>query len=445
MQTQMNRKISKTIFTFLWSVSAVVSISSCHKFLAVLPTDAVSDQQAITDSASATNALRGTYRALAAGGYYGATYQFDALLSGDVLNYTQSGASQLQFLYHTLTADNNDLETIWSAAYAAINDANFVIAKVPGIVSPTLSQSYRNQLLGEAYFIRALAYFDLGRAFGGVQLFLTPTSKASDKLGKLRSTQAQTYAQVLTDLNTADTLLPATTIRDRATQKTVRALRSRLYVYLQQWPQAEADATTIISDSVNYKLVNPYATFFTQTNTTESVFELSYSLSYPNPMYSNWKKGGNYTPNDSIVTLLRDPLQGGNRNALLLNSGTSILGNLYPLSTGTNPVYVIRVAELFLIRAEARAEQENLTGALSDLNAVRNRAGLANSAAATQGDILLAIENERRVEFALEPQRWFDLVRTGRAAALLNVTDPKHYLYPIPAPELAADPSLSQN
>ncbi|HZE83086.1 MAG TPA: RagB/SusD family nutrient uptake outer membrane protein [Puia sp.] len=419
--------------------------SSCHKFLDVLPTNAVSDDQAITDSASATNAVRGAYRALAAGGYYGATYQFDALLSGNALNYTQSGASQLQFLYHTLTADNNDLETIWAAAYAAINDANFVIAKVPDIAGTTLSQSYKNQLLGEAYFIRALAYFDLGRAFGGVQLFLTPTSKVSDKLGKLRGSQADTYVQVLADLNTAETLLPATTIRDRATQRTVWALRARLQTYLRQWPQAETDAGRIIADSADYKLVNPYSAFFNQVNTTESVFELSYSLAYPNPMYGNWKKGGNYTPNTAIVTLLQNPSIGGNRSALLLPSGTSILGNLYPLSNGTNPVYVIRVAELWLIRAEARAQQNNLSGALSDLNAIRTRAGLPNSSAVTQPDILLAIENERRVEFALEPQRWFDLVRTGRAPAVLNVTDPNHYLFPIPAPELSADHSLTQN
>ena len=426
-------------------LGATLSISSCHKFLDVLPTNAVSDEQAITDSASATNAVRGAYRALAAGGYYGATYQFDALLSGNALNYTQSGASQLQFLYHTLTADNNDLETIWAAAYAAINDANFVIAKVPGLQSLTLSQSYRNQLLGEAYFIRALAYFDLGRAFGGVQLFLSPTSKVSDKTGKLRSSQADTYAQVLADLNEAETLLPATTVRDRATQKTVWALRARLYLYQQQWAQAGTDAGRIIADSGNYKLVTPYSNFFTQTNTTESVFELSYSLAYPNPMYGNWKKGGNYTPNTAIVTLLQNPATGGNRSAVLLTSGTSILGNLYPSSNGTNPVYVIRVAELWLIRAEARAQQNDLAGALSDLNAVRARAGLASSTAATQSDLLLAIENERRVEFALEPQRWFDLVRTGRAAAVLNVTDPNHTLFPIPAPELSADHYLTQN
>ena len=439
-----NDKFSRWYAVFLFAV-ILLSFSSCHKFLDVLPTNAVSDDQAITDSASATNAVRGAYRALSATGYYGATYQFDALLSGNALNYTQSGASQLQFQYHTVTADNNDLESIWSAAYAAINDANFVIAKVPGILAPTLSQSYRNQLIGEAYFIRALAYFDLGRAFGGVQLFLSPTAEVSDKLGKIRSSQAETYAQVLADLNTAETLLPATTVRDRATQKTVWALRARLYLYLQQWPQAETDAGRIIADSADYKLVSPYSTFFTQTNTTESVFELSYSLAYPNPMYSNWKKGGNYTPNTSIINLLQTPSTGGNRSALLLTSGTSILGNLYPLSTGTNPVYVIRIAELWLIRAEARAQQNNLPGALTDLNAVRARAGLSGSSAVTQGDILLALENERRVEFALEPQRWFDLVRTGRAPAVLNVTDPNHYLFPIPAPELSADHSLTQN
>jgi starch-binding outer membrane protein, SusD/RagB family len=424
----------------------ILSSLSCHKFLDVLPTNAVSDTQAITDSASATNAVRGAYRALAAGGYYGATYQFDVLLSGAALNYTQSGASQLQFIYHTLTADNNDLETIWAAEYAAVNDANFVIEKVPGIVAPTLSQSYRNQLLGEAHFIRALAYFDLGRAFGGVQLFLTPTTQVADKLGKTRNTQAETYAQVLNDLDAADSLLPAkSAVRDRATQNTAVALRARLNLYLQQWPQAEADAGTLIADSADYKLVTPYSNFFNNTNTTESVFELSYSLAYPNPMYGNWKAGGNYTPIDSVVNLLQNPAIGGSRSSLLLTSGTRILGNLYPLSSGTNPVYVIRIAELWLIRAEARAQQGNLPGALSDLNAIRTRAGLPNSTAATQPEILLAIENERRVEFALEPHRWFDLVRTGRAGAVLNVTDPNHYLFPVPTPELQADPSLTQN
>jgi hypothetical protein len=130
---------------------------------------------------------------------------------------------------------------------------------------------------------------------------------------------------------------------------------------------------------------------------------------------------------------------------LLNTSGTKVLGALYPQSNGTDPVYVIRIAELWLIRAEARARQNHLPEALYDLNAVRSRAGISASTAATQEELLAAIENERRVEFALEPHRWFDLVRTGRAAAVLNVTDGRRYVFPIPTPERQADPSLDQN
>lgn len=433
--------MKRYIFILLFAAA----LSSCHKFLDVQPASAVSDDQTITDKASAENAVRGSYRSLSATGYYGATFQFDALLSGNALTYTQSGASLLQFIYHTLTADNNDLKTVWAAIYKVVNQANFIIAKVPDIKDATLTQAYRNQLLGEGYFIRALAYFDLARTFGGVQLFLDPTYKVSDKSGKLRSTQADTYAQALSDLNAAEPLLPATTVRDRATKKTVWALRSRLELYLQQWAQAEADAGKLIADSANYKLVTPYNTFFTKTNTTESVFELSYSIAYPNPMFSNWKSGGNYVPNDSVKQLLTDPAVGGNRSALISVNGTKVLGMLYPQSNGTDPVYVIRIAELWLIRAEARAQQDDLSGALADLNAVRARAGTSAAVAGTKDEVLAAIERERRVEFALEPHRWFDLVRTGRAGDVLNVTDARRYVFPIPAPERAADPSLDQN
>ena len=240
----------------------ISALTSCKKFLEIEPTDAVSDEQTITDKASAENAVRGTYRALSATGYYGATFQFATLMSGNALTYTQSGASGLQFLYHTITADNNDLETIWAAQYKVINQANFIIAKVPAVVDSKLDESYANQLLGEGYFLRALAYFDLARTFGGVQLFLTPTQKVSDKYNTPRSTQEETYAQVLSDLNAAEALLPATTVRDRATKKTVWAFRARLNLYHKSGQPAEDDAGKIIEDSVNYKLVTPYNIFF---------------------------------------------------------------------------------------------------------------------------------------------------------------------------------------
>ncbi len=122
---------------------------------------------------------------------------------------------------------------------------------------------------------------------------------------------------------------------------------------------------------------------------------------------------------------------------------TTWYGNLY--TKITDPVYVLRIAEQYLIRAEARAQQgTNLSGALADLNAVRARAGVALATDASVSGLLLAIENERRVEFALEPFRWFDLARTGRAVAVLNVPA-YELLFPIPTTEITLNPNLTQN
>ncbi len=146
------------------------------------------------------------------------------------------------------------------------------------------------------------------------------------------------------------------------------------------------------------------------------------------------------------MELVNDPQIGGNRNVLVAKDNQNRwYGNLYYRSPGSDPSYVIRVAELYLIRAEARAQNNDLSGALADLDAVRARAGLSASTAVTKEEILLAIENERRLEFAFEPHRWFDLVRTGRATTVLNFTDERKYLMPLPAQQLLIDPALTQN
>ena len=118
---------------------------------------------------------------------------------------------------------------------------------------------------------------------------------------------------------------------------------------------------------------------------------------------------------------------------------------MYYRNPASDPSYIIRIAELYLIRAEALAQQSKLSQALTDLNVVRDRAGIAASTATTQEEVLLAIENERRLEFALEPHRWFDIVRTGRAGAVFGVTDPNRLLLPIPVQQLLSDKSLEQN
>ncbi|OOQ56793.1 RagB/SusD family nutrient uptake outer membrane protein [Mucilaginibacter pedocola] len=433
----------------------LVTLVSCNKFLDVKPVDSVSDEQTIFDKSSAETAVRGVYRALAADSYYGVSFPSIGYLSGDNVQWTGSQSIVQQFIDHNVKSDNATVSSVWLAIYTTINRANYVIAKLPEVNDATLTAAYKNQLLGEAYFVRALAYFDLARTWGGVQIVTTPTLSASDKNGIARSTVEQTYAQVLSDLNTAEPLLPAPTTPNpvRANKETVWALKARYYLYQKDWANAELYASQVITKTANYTLLKPYSAWFANNavGTKESVLELAYSATYTNGHRGQWQPPANsgtrqWAPNTALLNLLNDPLTGGTRSALVAKTTAGLwYGNLYYRSPATDPAYVLRIAELYLIRAEARAQQNKLDDARADLNLIRDRAGLAVTTALTQDDVLLAIENENRLEFALEGHRWFDLVRTGRASAVLGVTNAQKLVLPIPIDQITVDPALTQN
>ncbi len=440
--------------------TASLALSSCEKFLDVQPKEYVSDNVTIVDEATAKTAVRGIYNQLASNGYYGYSFQTIGFFSGDNIEYTGSQTVNKQLTNHDVKADLGVLGTSWSAIYNTINRANNVIAKVPGLsLTGTFTDSVRNGLLGEAYFLRALGYFDLARTWGGVQLVLEPTTSAGGKSTLPRSSVQETYAQVLADLLQAETLLPETVNRIRATRKTVWALRARYHLYQKEWAKAEEYASKLIGDVQNYQLLQPYSAFFANNAlaTKESVFELYYSTTFTNNQASQWlptTKGGVgwIKPTSKTVALLNDPAVGGNRNSLLLavtaNNLESWFGNLYyriASNGGTDPAYLIRIAELILIRAEARAQLGNLAGATIDLDLIRKRAGLQPTTATTQEELLAAIEAENQVEFALENHRWYDLLRTGRAQTVLGIADPNKLLLPIPYGEVLVDPNLPQN
>lgn len=440
---------------YLFALSLGLSVlTSCDSFLDVEPKASISDEQTIFDKASAETALRGVYNAVANSSYYGTTFQSIGYLSGDNIQWTGSQSQVQEFINHKVNAENATVSNAWIAIYATINRANQVIAKVPAVNDPTLTDALKNPIVGEAYFLRALAYFDLARTWGGVPIITQPTSTPSENSGIRRSSQAETYAQVLKDLDAAEPLLSETVNRYHATRKTVWALKSRYYLYQKDWAKAEEYATRVISDAANYKLLAPFNAFFANNarGTQESVFEIFYNgTSEINDHRGQWQpqtNGGTrqWAPNDAFVALANDPLVGGNRSTLVAKDNQSRwYGNLYYRSPGSDPSYIIRIAELYLIRAEARAQQSKLTDAAADVNAIRTRAGLNATTAATKDELLLAVENERKIEFALEPHRWFDLVRTGRAAAVLNITDPNRYLMPIPSVQLQTDKALEQN
>lgn len=446
-------KLTKITFV----LALLLTVGACRNFLDVKPLESISDAETIKDRNSALTALRGVYSALADGGYYGTSFQSIGYLSGDNIVWTGSQSQVQEFINKKVNADNATISAAWVAIYRTINRANNVLAKVPTVTDPTLTTALKNGYLGEAYAIRALAYFDLARTWGGVPLITSPTIDPTDNSGVKRSRLVDVYAQVIKDLETAEPLLPATTDRYRVTQKTVFALKARYYLYRENWVKAEEFATKLITDATNYRLLKPYGAFFQSDarGTSELVWEVFYNGSTEvNTHRGQWQpqtNGGTrqWAPNDALVALLNNPAIGGNRSVLVAKDNQNRwYGTLYYRNPASDPSYIFRIAEAYLIRAEARAQQDKLPDALTDLNAVRDRAGLTAltaSSTPTKDAVLLAIENERRVEFALEPHRWFDVVRTGRAGAVFGLTDTNRFVLPIPVQQLLSDKALEQN
>ncbi|NGF56472.1 RagB/SusD family nutrient uptake outer membrane protein [Parapedobacter sp. SGR-10] len=432
-------------------ITGLLAVSSCSGFLDIEPKANVSDESTIVDRASLNTALRGVYRTLA--DYYGNYTRLGFVPSGNVVYQVFNNTAELNFL-----PEDADFGSTWSAIYRTINAANHIIEKAPGITDVNLSEADKNTALGEAHFIRALAYFDLARAFGGVPLKLTPTTDAVID-GKIpRSSLADTYAQVLTDLEAAENLLPAnvTVNRIRATRHSVWALRARYHLYNKQWGDAIKYATDVINLNANYELLAPFSVWFKNNvvQTRESIFELAFSAQNPNSSLRTTmtllSKGGEYRfrPTDDVVNFLLNPSTGGGRVAFLdseVQGGvTQYAGSLYYRSPATDPIYVLRIAEQYLIRAEAKAQLggTELQGAIHDLNAVRNRAALLGTDAVTQEEVLAAILEERRFEFLWEAHRYYDLTRTGklkeeieRLKPNLTITN-RHYFFPIPIGEI---------
>ena len=430
---------------------AVVLLSaSCKKYLEEAPNNALPTENSITDASTARAAIIGTYDRLQ--GYYASSYPTLGTITTDNVIFNGTLSEYLQLDQNAIPTDNVITVSAYQSIYRTINSANSVIAYVPNVNDPLLTVAEKNKILGEAYFIRALSYFDLARGWGGVQLQLKPTTDLSVLKGIKRSTLEQTYNQVLADLIQAEQLLPEdATTRNRAQKSAARALRARLHLYRKQWADAETYATQVINNT-KYSLVKPYKSFFTAPfQTAESVLELAYSVNDRNSYWNLWypsSSGGQFTlkPSDGLIAKLNNPAIGGTRNTLIAGSGSTVYGVLYnTTATSTDPSYLIRIAELYLIRAEARAQQNKLSDAALDLNAVRARADVSATTASTQVALIQAIEDENAIEFAFEAHRWFDLVRTERAGAVLGIANKNFWLFPIPYSDVQSDPDVTQN
>jgi tetratricopeptide (TPR) repeat protein len=426
----------------------LLGLTSCSRILDTEPQTTISDEAVIVDQKSAQAALTGVYDGLQ--GY--ATNIVSLDLAGD--NVVNFNAQNNVVANKTASGAGGGFSSI----YSVINRANFVLNKVPSLSDGLVSPTTKNQILGEAYFLRGLAYFDLVKIYGGVQIVLEPATTADSHKGIKRSTKEQTYAQALADLNKAEELLPLTVNRNRANKFTVYALKARLYLYTEKWELAEEFATKSITNAA-FKLVKPYSLFFTGKNTEESIFELAFSASDPSSFYTNWNspdRGGrhDYIPERAFAGLLLDASLGGSRKSLLYQTPAGIYDLAeYSKQDGTSSIFLLRIAEQILIRAEARAKKASpdLPGSASDLNLIKARADVPlfdYTPLTTKEELLLAIENERRFELGFEGHRFLDVVRTGRAAAVFGAVNkellkPDFWIFPIPQSDILRDPDLT--
>jgi tetratricopeptide (TPR) repeat protein len=445
----------KTIDTFIKRTTAFLLlffVLSCENFLDVTPDSAIPEgNPTISNAGTLRAAIIGAYNELQ--GYNGNLTTL-ATASGDNAVGNSSQSAYYQLNQHAVTTDHSTVVSTYGSLYRAVNITNTVIASIPAISDPQLSDAEKNRILGEAYFIRALGYFDLARGWGGVQIQTRPTDNLEVIKGIRRSSLDETYNQVLADLVEAEKLLPDdAATRNRAQKSTAKALRARLHLYREQWEDAERYASEVIAND-KYELVKPYINFFTPPFLSkESVFELTFSLNDKNSYWNTWypsSLGGSHSlkPSDKIVEKLNDPAIGGSRSVLIAGTGLSLHTPFYGPTTGIGPLYLIRIAELYLIRAEARAKKAtpDLAGAVEDLNAVRERADVPHREDLTdRNGIIEAIEEENNVEFPFEAHRWFDLVRTKRAGEVLGVTNTNFWLFPIPQSDIFSDPDVEQN
>lgn len=464
--------IHKGIRPLLYTLLFVTPfLHSCKKLVEIdPPSNKLVSSTVFSSDASATSAVLGLYSemTIVSLGFSNGAISIYTGLSSDELGFTGTTASTLELLNNSITVTNSNMNTpLWYRPYQYIYQANACIeglAKSSGVSTAT-----KNQLTGECKFMRAFVYFYLYNLFGDVPLETSTDYNTNAQMA--RTPIAQIQAQIIADLTDAQTLLQPqypTAGVVRANKWSATALLARMYLYQKKYDLAEKAATDVIGSGA-YTLLSDLNTVFL-ANSKESILQLM-----PTSTGYNTVEGNTFVPSTSatakpaynLTASLLGSFEAGDKRFTnwVASKTVSAQAFAYPykykVKTNfgstfalTEQYTLLRYAELYLIRAEARAGQSKITGvnsAETDLNAIRGRAGLGNTTATTQAQMMLAIEQERRIElFAEWGHRWFDLKRTGRADAVIgalkgSVWQSTDQLYPIPASQIALNPTLSQN
>lgn len=379
----------------------------------------------------------------------------------------------------TATSTEGQLSDFWNGRYQDINLCNQVLDNVPNI---SMDANLKNRYLAEAKFVRAYAYFRLVRAFGDVPLRLTTPKSASD-FSIPRTPKAQVWAAIEKDLSEAAAVLPISYSGadvGRATKGAALALNAKVAMYQSKWADVKSLTDQVIA--LGYSLFPNYYQLFriANENNSESIFEIQAGLIPGNQDASNSQysqvqgvrgsAGGGWGFNVPTTDLMNAYETGDPRRdaTIIFRGETTPDGDVIPL-IGDNPMYnqksyvpfsqwvsgftegcqqnirVLRYADVLLMNAEANNELGNTSAALASLELVRARARAGNNTILPQvtttdkAQLRNAIWNERRVELAMEFDRYFDVIRQGRALAVFGPKGwkaNKNEVWPVPQSEI---------
>lgn len=464
-------------------VALMLAGSSCDDVLDVSPTDVLTDENALESIDDFRQALNGCYSGLTSGAYYGGTYIVAAdRMSDDLRRSSENLGEGVQMHSFTYNASTGEPSALWTQMYSVINRANIVINNIDEVEG---SAGAKSSYKGQAMFIRALAHFDLVRYFSqpfdatpdashpGVPVMLESAISQPP-----RNTVAEVYGQVIQDLLESRELMVETGIGPtRATPLAATALLARVSLYAQDWEAAKQYASEVIgSGSLTLATGDTYRNIWTSAElNNEVIFKLTMLQNNAAIGQNYWSQSNDivsFNPTQDLIDLydpdndvrlksfigIRQPADADNVVTKYRGAPLDYPLDQKPPIDGLADIKILRLSEMYLIRAEANFELQDPTSARNDLDQIR-LARIANFNPQDDGNesgaaLENAIMTERRREFAFEGQRWQDLKRKSlgiergedcSATQCVLESGDFHFTLPIPQSEFSGNLNMTQN
>ncbi len=443
--------MKKSLYQYLILGCAIVAAPSCKDYLDLEPAQSLSNETALDNDLGVKQALIGAYDNMSQTSLLGGELMRNSELYGadGEIVWVGTYTAPREIYNRDILVTNGDVSGLWTDAYEVINACNGVINAI-SVVEP----DDQNRVKGEALALRGWAHFELTRMFGqqyevgsdntqlGVPLILLPTLAVGDNVDVVRNTVEECYTQVIADLTEAESLLPES--NDEYINKYVAAaLLARVYLQKEDYTAARDAANRVIASN-DFALNTNFADAFAQDNSTnEDVFSLENSeLDNSNVMVTYFAIndfGGRadieIQPEHLALYDIADA-----RSLMFLVDGDATYTTKYNNEFGN--LSIIRIAEMYLIRAECNARLGSAIGSspVDDYNMVHTRAGLPAATDVALDDILL----ERHLELAFEGFKVHEIKRLKGTSGVMNYNDPK-MIYPIPLSEIEINPLLVQN